>query len=183
MQAMRVARRCALSARPALLGLRANGTGAGLDYDIVIAGAGSAGCVLAARLSEDPRNRVLLIEAGGRDDYPWIHIPIGYLYCIGNPRTDWMYRTAPEPGLGGRSLLYPRGRVLGGCSSINGMLYVRGQSADYDGWRQMGCTGWGWDDVQAAVPEVRELLCRAVRRSRRGRPVAHRPPAAALGHP
>lgn len=118
-----------------------------MDYDIVIAGAGSAGCVLAARLSEDPRLRVALIEAGGRDDYPWIHIPIGYLYCIGNPRTDWMYKTAPDPGLHGRSLLYPRGRVLGGCSSINGMLYLRGQAEDYDQWRQAGCTGWGWDDV------------------------------------
>ena len=118
-----------------------------MDHDIIIAGAGSAGCVLAARLSEDPGTRVLLVEAGGRDNYPWIHIPMGYLYCIGNPRTDWGYRTAPEAGLGGRSLLYPRGRVLGGCSSINGMLYMRGQAADYDGWRQMGCTGWGWDDV------------------------------------
>ena len=119
-----------------------------MDFDVVIAGAGSAGCVLAARLSEDPRLRVLLVEAGGRDNYHWIQVPIGYLYCIGNPRTDWMYRTAPEPNLGGRELLYPRGRVLGGSSSINGMLYVRGQAADYDGWRQAGCTGWGWDDVK-----------------------------------
>ncbi|WP_299362307.1 GMC family oxidoreductase N-terminal domain-containing protein [uncultured Paracoccus sp.] len=121
---------------------------AGQQFDVVIAGAGSAGCTLAARLSEDPRCRVLLVEAGGRDSYPWIHVPIGYLYCIGNPRTDWMYKTVAEPNLGGRQLLYPRGRVLGGSSAINGMLYVRGQAADYDGWRQMGCTGWGWDDVE-----------------------------------
>ncbi|MDF1727309.1 MAG: GMC family oxidoreductase N-terminal domain-containing protein, partial [Sulfitobacter sp.] len=92
-------------------------------------------------------HRVLVLEAGGKDNYHWVHIPMGYLYCIGNPRTDWMYRTAEEMGLNGRSLLYPRGKVLGGCSSINGMLYLRGQAADYDGWRQMGLTGWGWDDV------------------------------------
>jgi len=117
------------------------------SYDYIIIGAGSAGCVLANRLSADPRNRVLLLEAGGRDNYHWIHIPVGYLYCIGNPRTDWGFRTEAEAGLNGRSLLYPRGRVLGGCSSINGMIYMRGQAADYDQWRQMGCTGWGWDDV------------------------------------
>lgn len=116
------------------------------DWDYIIAGAGSAGCVLANRLSQDG-SRVLLLEAGGSDNYHWVHIPVGYLYCIGNPRTDWMFRTREEPGLGGRSLLYPRGKVLGGCSSINGMIYMRGQAADYDRWRQAGLTGWGWDDV------------------------------------
>lgn len=117
------------------------------SYDYIVIGAGSAGCVLANRLSADPATRVLLLEAGGRDNYHWIHIPVGYLYCIGNPRTDWGFRTEPEPGLNGRVLGYPRGRVLGGCSSINGMIYMRGQAADYDHWRQLGCTGWGWDDV------------------------------------
>jgi choline dehydrogenase len=116
-------------------------------YDYIVVGAGTAGCVLANRLTADGKTRVLLIEAGGSDNYHWVHIPVGYLYCIGNPRTDWMMKTAPEPGLNGRSLAYPRGKVLGGCSSVNGMIYMRGQAADYDGWRQMGNVGWGWDDV------------------------------------
>src|SRR6266540_3167691 len=90
---------------------------------------------------------VLLLEASGRDDYLWIHIPVGYLYCMNNPRTDWCFKTEVEPGLGGRAINYPRGKVLGGCSSINGMIYMRGQARDYDQWRQLGNQGWGWDDV------------------------------------
>jgi choline dehydrogenase-like flavoprotein len=117
------------------------------DYDYIIVGAGSAGCVLANRLSADPNTRVLLLEAGGRDNWIWFHIPVGYLFAIGNPRSDWMFRTEPEPGLNGRSLNYPRGKVIGGSSSINAMIYMRGQAADYDHWRQLGLTGWGWDDV------------------------------------
>lgn len=117
------------------------------EFDYVIVGAGTAGCLLANRLSADPTKRVLLLEAGGRDDWIWIHIPVGYLYCIDNPRTDWRFRTEAEAGLNGRSLIYPRGRTLGGCSSINGMIYMRGQSADYQRWVDAGNPGWGWDDV------------------------------------
>lgn len=116
-------------------------------FDHIIIGAGSAGSVLANRLSTDPARRVLLLEAGGRDDWIWFHIPVGYLYAIGNPRADWLFKTEPQAGLNGRSLNYPRGKVLGGCSAINAMIYMRGQSRDYDGWRQMGLGGWGWDDV------------------------------------
>src|SRR5574337_906122 len=107
-------------------------------YDFIIAGAGSAGCVLANRLSADPSKRVLVLEAGGKDNWIWFHIPVGYLFAIGNPRSDWMFKTEAEPGLNGRSLIYPRGKVIGGCSSINAMVYMRGQAGDYDDWRQLG---------------------------------------------
>jgi choline dehydrogenase len=120
----------------------------GATFDYVIIGAGTAGCLLANRLSADRSKRVLLIEAGRKDDYHWIHIPVGYLYCIGNPRTDWLYKTESDPGLNGRQLKYPRGKALGGCSSINGMIYMRGQSRDYDGLAQLtGDDAWRWDNV------------------------------------
>ncbi|MCA1396024.1 GMC family oxidoreductase, partial [Bradyrhizobium sp. BRP56] len=124
------------------------------DFDYAVVGAGTAGCIVANRLSEDPRNRVLLLEAGGRDNWIWFHIPVGYLFAIGNPRADWMFKTDPEPGLNGRALAYPRGKVIGGSSAINAMISMRGQAADYDGWRQLGLEGWGWDDV---LPEFRNL--------------------------
>ena len=117
------------------------------EFDHIIVGAGTAGCVLANRLTADPNNKVLLIEAGDSDNYFWIDIPVGYLYTINNPRTDWCYETEPEPGLNGRSLGYARGKVLGGCSSINAMIYMRGQASDYDHWSQLGNRGWAWDDV------------------------------------
>ncbi len=118
------------------------------EFDYVIVGAGSAGCVLANRLSADPGKRVLLLEAGGRDNWIWFHVPVGYLFAIGNPRADWMLKTEPEEGLNGRSLNYPRGKVIGGSSAINGMIYMLGQATDYDQWRQLGLPGWSWDDVR-----------------------------------
>ena len=116
-------------------------------YDYIVVGAGSAGCVLANRLSADPKNRVLVLEAGGRDNWIWFHIPVGYLFAIGNPRADWCFKTESEAGLNGRALNYPRGKTIGGSSAINAMIYMRGQAADYDHWRQLGLSGWGWDDV------------------------------------
>ncbi|MFZ0765914.1 MAG: GMC family oxidoreductase N-terminal domain-containing protein [Bradyrhizobium sp.] len=124
------------------------------DFDFIIVGAGTAGCILANRLSADPRNRVLILEAGGSDNWIWFHIPVGYLFAIGNPRSDWMFRTEAEAGLNGRSLNYPRGKVIGGSSAINAMISMRGQTADYDHWRQLGLTGWGYSDV---LPAFRRL--------------------------
>jgi choline dehydrogenase-like flavoprotein len=126
--------------------MAAAGAGDG-EYDYIIVGAGSAGCLLANRLSADSGQRVLVLEAGGRDNWIWFHIPVGYLFAIGNPRSDWCFKTEPEEGLNGRSLDYPRGKVIGGSSAINAMIYMRGQAADYDHWRQLGLAGWGWDDV------------------------------------
>jgi choline dehydrogenase len=126
------------------------------EYDYIVVGAGSAGCVVANRLSADPRRRVLVLEGGGKDNWIWFHIPVGYLFAIGNPRSDWMFETREEPGLNGRKLKYPRGKVIGGCSAINAMISMRGQSGDYDHWRQLGNPGWGWEDV---APVFRRLDC------------------------
>ncbi|MBY8977791.1 GMC family oxidoreductase N-terminal domain-containing protein [Rhodobacteraceae bacterium NNCM2] len=125
-----------------------------MEVDFIIVGAGSAGCALAGRLSEDASKKVALIEAGGRDSNPWIHIPVGYFKTLDNPKTDWCYRTEPDRGLNGRSIKWPRGRVLGGSSSINGLLYVRGQPQDYDRWRQLGNSGWGWDEVMPVFRRI-----------------------------
>jgi choline dehydrogenase len=119
----------------------------GGTFDYIVAGGGTAGSLLANRLSADPKNRVLVLEAGGRDNWIWFHIPIGYLYAIGNARSDWCFRTEPVPGLNGRAINYARGKVIGGCTAINAMIYMRGQARDYDTWRQLGLAGWGWDDV------------------------------------
>ena len=115
-----------------------------MEFDYIVIGGGTAGCVLANRLSADPTVSVVLIEAGDKDDYFWIDIPVGYLYTIANPRTDWCYQTEAEPGLNGRSIGYARGKVLGGCSSINAMIYMRGQASDFDHWAQLGSRGWSW---------------------------------------
>jgi choline dehydrogenase-like flavoprotein len=126
------------------------------EFDYIVVGAGTAGCIVANRLSADSRNRVLILEAGGKDNWIWFHIPVGYLFAIGNPRSDWMFKTEPEPGLNGRSLSYPRGKVIGGSSAINAMISMRGQAADYDHWRQLGLTGWGYDDVLPAFKRLED---------------------------
>jgi len=126
------------------------------DFDYIVIGAGTAGCILANRLSTDPRKKVLVLEGGGYDSWIWFHIPVGYLFAIGNPRSDWMFKTEAEPGLNGRALAYPRGKVIGGCSAINAMISMRGQAADYDHWRQLGLTGWGWDDVRPVFKRIED---------------------------
>ncbi|KRQ12031.1 choline dehydrogenase [Bradyrhizobium pachyrhizi] len=126
------------------------------DFDYIIVGAGTAGCIMANRLSADPKKRVLLLEAGGKDNWIWFHIPVGYLFAIGNPRSDWMFKTEAEPGLNGRALAYPRGKVIGGSSAINAMISMRGQAEDYDHWRQLGLSGWSYSDVLPAFKRLED---------------------------
>ena len=152
------------------------------DFDYIVVGAGTAGCIVANRLSADPANRVLILEAGGNDNWIWFHIPVGYLFAIGNPRSDWMFRTEPEAGLNGRSLAYPRGKVIGGSSAINAMISMRGQAADYDHWRQLGLTGWGYDDVLPAFRRLEDHFLGRQRASWHRRRLADRGAAAVLGH-
>ncbi len=151
------------------------------DFDYIVVGAGTAGCIMANRLSADPKNRVLILEAGGNDNWIWFHIPVGYLFAIGNPRSDWMFKTEPEPGLNGRALAYPRGKVIGGSSAINAMISMRGQAADYDHWRQLGLTGWGYDDVMPLFRRLEDHFLGRERASRHRRRLAHRGAAAVLG--
>ena len=152
------------------------------DFDYIVVGAGTAGCIVANRLSADAGNRVLVLEAGGSDNWIWFHIPVGYLFAIGNPRSDWMFRTEPEAGLNGRSLAYPRGKVIGGSSAINAMISMRGQAADYDHWRQLGLTGWGYDDVLPAFRRLEDHFLGEQRASRQRRRLADRGGAIVLGH-
>jgi choline dehydrogenase len=152
------------------------------DFDYIVVGAGTAGCIVANRLSADPKNRVLILEAGGNDNWIWFHIPVGYLFAIGNPRSDWMFRTEPEAGLNGRSLAYPRGKVIGGSSAINAMISMRGQAADYDHWRQLGLSGWGYDDVLPAFRRLEDHFLGRERASWQRRRLADRSAAAVLGH-